>query len=274
MKQIFYRFLVLLAGICFSACTALERAEEDKVFHIIHVDELGRKVSEIWTRPRIESLGVWETSSKYFDRAMHTDGSRFSVVSFSRLLDLYKFKRGEDAVLLNCFDDYQGVLSLDDIRRYDLRLATKIKLKGFKPDWLSPLLILVPDGKNPPFQERFMTASIRELKFVRLHDYYAPLELSSGSWPGVREGLKVFKNNCLFCHSLKGRGGNKGGRLLQAYAFSDEKDREKFLADFKSFHHKDNLDKQDVEQFVTPDELESIISYLKNLNRWGHAFGA
>ena len=81
-------------------------------------------------------------------------------------------------MLLNCFDDYQGILSLNDIRRYDLRLATKIKLAfgSFKPDWLNPLLILVPDGKHPPFQERFLTANIRELKFVRLKNYYAPLE--------------------------------------------------------------------------------------------------
>jgi cytochrome c2 len=135
---------------------------------------------------------------------------------------------------------------------------------SFKPDWLNPLLILVPDGKHPPFQERFLTANIRELKFVRLNDYYAPLERIAGSSVEAREGLEVFKNNCLFCHSLKGRGGNKGVRLLEVYGFSNDGDRKKFLTDFKKFHHKDNADKQDIEQFVNQEKLERIIDYLKN----------
>ena len=109
-----------------------------------------------------------------------------------------------------------------------------------------------------------MTANIRELKFVRLNEYYAPLEKIAGHSPEAREGLEVFKNNCLFCHSLKGRGGNKGVRLLQAYGFSNGMDRKKFLADFKKFHHKDNPDKQDIEQFVNQEKLERIIDYLKN----------
>ena len=88
-----------------------------------------------------------------------------------------------------------------------------------KPDWLRPLLILVPDGKLPPFQERFMTANIRELKFVRLNDYYAPLEKALGNSSMAQEGFEIFKNNCLFCHSLKGIGGNKGERLIEAYGF-------------------------------------------------------
>lgn len=266
MKQIFYGFLVMVTGIWVSACSAPEKPDmgEQKIFRITHADSVGRMVSEIWAAPKLESLGSQEISSEYFDHAMHMSNSRFSATSFSRLVKGFALKRGEDAVLLNCFDDYQGILSLNDIYRYDLRLATKIRLMSAssRPDWLNPLLILVPDGKRPPFQERFMTANIRELKFVRLNDYYAPLEKIAGNSPQAREGLEVFKNNCLFCHSLKGRGGNKGVRLLQEYAFANDSDRKRFLADFKSFHHKDNVDKQDVEQFVTEEKLERIADYL------------
>ena len=75
------------------------------------------------------------------------------------------------------------------------------------------------------------------------------------------QGYEVYKNNCLFCHSLKGRGGNKGARLLDRYLFSKLEGQEKFLNDFKSFHNKGNLDKQDVEQFVTGDQLETVIDF-------------
>jgi hypothetical protein len=266
MKQIIYRILVLLIGLWISACSTPEKIAvgEQRVYRITHADFTGRMFSEIWTGPRLESLGMREISSAYFDRAMHMSDSRFSTVSFSRLLEQFQLKRGEDAVLLNCFDDYQGILSINDIHRYDLRLATNLKLAflSSKPDWLNPLLIIVPDEEQPPFQERFMTANIRELKYVRLLDYYAPLEKIAGSSTEARQGLEVFKNNCLFCHSLKGRGGNKGARLLEAYGFSNRADRKKFLADFKKIHSKDNSDKQDVEQFVTENQLQWVMALL------------
>lgn len=273
MKQIFCGFLILLVVFGFSACSAPKKAEvaevgQQRIFRVTHADSAGRLFSEIWTAPKLDSLGMREISSEYFDRAMHMSDSRFSTVAFSLLLTEFTLKRGEDAVLLNCFDDYQGILSLDDIYRYDLRLATKIKLESLsaKPDWLNPLLILVPDGKQPPFQERFMTANIRELKFVRLNDYYAPLEKIAGTSPKAQEGLEVFKNNCLFCHSLKGRGGNKGTRLLEAYDFSYKSDQVRMLGDFRDFHNKDNQDKQDAEQFITQKKLESVVDFLKNLD--------
>ena len=262
MKQIFCMVLLVLVW----GCSSPEKkgVGEQRIYRITHADTAGRMVSEIWTAPKLDSLGMREISSEYFNRAMHMSDSRFSTVSFSRLLAEFKLKRGEDAVLLNCFDDYQGILSLSDIHRYDLRLATGIKLESSstKPDWLNPLLILVPDGQRPPFQERFMTANIRELKFVRLNDYYAPLQKIAGTSPEAREGLEVFKNNCLFCHSLKGRGGNKGAKLLEEYDFSYDPDRIRMRGDFKSFHNKDNPDKQDVEQFVTSEKLEKVMDLL------------
>lgn len=266
MKQIIWWFLVMFIGIGIPCCSAIEKIAvgEQRVFLITHADFTGRMFSEIWTTRRFESIGLQEISSNYFDRAMHTNDSKFLTVSFSRLLEKFLLKRKEDAVLLNCFDDYQGILSLSDILQYDLRLAIKIKLSFLskKPDWLNPLLIIVPDGKYPPFQERFMTANIREIKFVQIRDYYAPLQIIAGSSGAAEEGLAVFKNNCLFCHSLKGRGGNKGVRLLETYDFSSNADRKEFLMDFKEFHHKNNPDKQDVEQFVTPEKLKRVVGYL------------
>ena len=207
MKQIFCGFLALLTGIWVSACSAPEKPElgEQRIFRITHADSAGQMVSEIWTAPKLESLGSREISSEYFDRAMHMSDSRFSAISFSRFVKGFALKRGEDAVLLNCFDDYQGILSLDDVYRYDLRLATKIKTSS-RPDWLNPLLILVPDGKRPPFQERFMTANIRELKFVRLNDYYAPLEKIAGDSPQVPRGIGSFQKQLPVLPFLKRQG--------------------------------------------------------------------
>ncbi len=262
--------MTLLLAFGISACSAPKKVGvgAERIFRITHADSAGRMFSEIWTAPKLDSLGMQETSSEYFDRAMHMSDSRFTAIALSRLLTEFTLKRGEDAVLLNCFDDYQGILSLNDIYKYDLRLATKIKLVSgnSKPDWLNPLLILVPDGKRPPFQERFMTANIRELKFVRLNDYYAPLENIAGTSPKAQEGLEVFKDNCLFCHSLKGRGGNKGVQLLEAYDFSYKPDQIRMLGDFRDFHNKDNPDKQDVDQFVTQEKLERVVDFLKNFD--------
>ena len=78
-------------------------------------------VSETWTKEKLEALGMKIISNEYFDRAMHWSESRFSAINFSLLLKRFTLKSGQDAVLLNCFDDYQGILSLDDIYRYDLR---------------------------------------------------------------------------------------------------------------------------------------------------------
>jgi hypothetical protein len=167
-------------------------------------------------------------------------------------------------VLLNCVDDYQGILPVREIRRYDLQLATRIAVnaKVKLPSWLNPLLVLVPDGVSAPFQEKFMTANIRELKFINQEDYYAPLQDVVGKFPGLEKGFQSYKNNCQFCHSLKKVGGNKGGRLLEKYRFSVELERRRFLSDFAGFHNKQNVDKQNVEQFVTDAELAAVGKFL------------
>jgi hypothetical protein len=273
MKQMFCGLLGLLLIIGFSACASkLEKVVDpgsERIYRITVSDRFGRISSEFWTTSKLEKLGVKKITSSYFDRAMKYDDAEFKVVSLLKLISKFELKSGEDAILLNCFDDYQGILPIADALKYDLQLATKIEL-GFgssKPDWLNPLLVVVPDGKKPPFEERFLTANIRELKFVRSSDYYGPLVKNAKISKEAGQGFEVYKNNCLFCHSLKGRGGNKGTRLLQVYELAKEIDQKKFLNDFKIFHHKGNADKQDVEQFVTQDQLQRVMDFLLTLKR-------
>ena len=273
MKQMFCGLLGLFLIIGFSACAPKQEKVVDpgseRIYRITVSDLFGRISSEFWTIAKLEKLGVKTVSSSYFDRAMKFDDAELRVVSLLKIISQFELKSGEDAILLNCFDDYQGIISISDALKYDLQLATKIEL-GFgssKPGWLNPLLVVVPDGKEPPFEERFLTANIRELKFVRSSDYYGPLIKIAKVSKETIQGFEVYKNNCLFCHSLKERGGNKGARLLQVYELEKETGQKKLLSDFKSFHHKGNADKQDVEQFVTRDQLQRVMDFLLALKR-------
>ena len=267
MRQIFCVFMAIFLLITASCAGKQEKVKEkssENVYRITLSDSFGKLSSKFWTLAKIEALGIRRIPSSYFDRALKYSGTEFEAVSILKLIDQFQLKNGEDAILLNCFDDYQGLLSFSDIHRYDLHLATKIKvsLGSSKPDWLNPLLVIVPDSKDPPFEERFLTANIRQLEFVRLNDYYMPLKKVADASIEAKQGFEVYKNNCLFCHGLKGKGGNKGVRLLDEYSFSNDEGRKKFSGDFKNFHDKDNADKQDVKQFVTGDQLERVIDFL------------
>ena len=273
MKQMFCGLLGLFLIIGFFGCASKQEKVVDpgseRIYRITVSDRFGRISSEFWTLSKLEKLGVKTISSSYFDRAMKYDNAELKVVSLLKIISQFELKSGEDAILLNCFDDYQGILPISDALKYDLQLATKIEL-GFgssKPSWLNPLLVVVPDGKEPPFEERFLTANIRELKFVRSTDYYGPLRKIANVSKEAGQGFEVYKNNCLFCHSLKGRGGNKGARLLQVYELAKEADQKKLLNNFKNFHNKDNADKQNVEQFVTHDQLQRVMDFLVALKR-------
>ncbi|MEK9629558.1 MAG: c-type cytochrome [Nitrospinota bacterium] len=268
MKQIYCGFVATFLLVCVSCAPKQEQIAEvdtERLYRITVSDPFGRISSEFWTVPKLEALGVKKLSSSYFDRALRYSHTEFKAVSLLKIVSQFRLKSGEDAILLNCFDDYQGILPISDILKYDLYLATRIKLENgsSRPGWLNPLLVLVPDGKNPPFEERFLTANIRELKFVRLSDYYSPLKKLSKISGEAEKGFEVYKNNCLFCHSLRGRGGNKGIRINKKYQLSDLAEQKKFLKDFKNFHDKNNADKQDVEQFVTVDQLIQVMSFLR-----------
>jgi len=274
MKQIICRrfklkiTFFLVAGIFWVGSGPVNASEEGALYQII-----GPVKSEVsstpsrWTLEQLEArVGSNEISSLYFDKALGYEGSKFRVISFAGLVNLFDPEGRSDAVLLNCFDDYQGILSIADIKGYDIQLATRIEIRPEfnKPDWLNPLLLIVPDNKRAPFQERYLTANIRELKFTRLKEYYAPLREAGGE--SSPAGYLAFKDNCLFCHSLMGIGGNKGVRLLETYDFSRMDGKNRFRKDLSAFHHKDNADKQNVEQFVSEPQLVAIMDFLRWVN--------
>ncbi len=215
----------------------------------------------------IEALGAGEMASAYFDRSLGYRGSRFLAVPFARLVERYDPDGVADAVLLDCFDDYQGLLPLDDVRRYRLALATRIEvtMKGATiPSWLEPLLVLVPDGSDAPAMERFMTANIKSIRFIRKERYYAPLDAFQGKAPA---GLTSYKNNCLFCHPLKGVGGGKGGDLTRKRDFSSASGRGAFIQTFKTIHGENHPDLQNLAQFVGDEELWAIAELLAHAAR-------
>ncbi len=211
----------------------------------------------------IRNLKSREMASAYFDRAMGYQNSRFAAVSLVEALDRVPFEGGADALILRCRDDYEGIISFDDIRRYDIRLATDIRIDPqFKrPSWLQAWLLLIPDDSSAPSMERFMTANIEKIYLASSVDYYAPLDKVVMNHPEAVSGSRVYKQNCLFCHRLKGIGGNKGGSLLAKFDFG-QGGRDAMESAFLNFHHKMNEDKQNVEQFVSHSALKEIGLFL------------
>ena len=253
-------FILLIFMVLGQGCS--HGSGEDSYLADFPFSSEGRVHPQIFEHLRSE----WITSA-YFDRGMHIKGSQFRVVALTEQVQRFHPEERWDAVLLDCHDDYQGIISIDDILKYDLRLALEMKLavSEQRPSWLNPMVVIVPDSKEAPHQERFMTANIRELRFVRLSEYYAPLDKVALKSMHAHLGGQVFKDNCLFCHSLKGIGGNKGTDLLRAYDFSKGADGPQFKKDFAAFHHKDNADKQDMEQFVDTDTLRRIVVFLREV---------
>ena len=215
-----------------------------------------------------DSLEKKWISSTYFDRGMKYEGSKLEVISFSDLLKKYSPDKNLDAILLNCADDYQGIISINDVKNYDLQIALKIELPqgSVRPDWLQPLLIVVPNHANPPFSERFFTANITELHFVRLADYYAPLESLGLRNAYAQFGLELFKDNCLFCHSIKKVGGNKGTSLLSAFDLMSGDGKNRFKEKFFKMHGRGNITKQNTGQFLTNDQFDALLEFLYEIS--------
>ncbi len=254
-------FILLIFMVLGSGCSHSNR--DDSYLEDFPFSREGRVHPQVLEHLRSE----WITST-YFDRGMHYEKSQFRAVALTELVQRFHPEERWDAVLLNCHDDYQGIISIGYILTYDLRLALEMKLASNikRPDWLNPRLVIVPDPKEAPHQERFMTANIRELRFVRLSEYYAPLDAVALKSMHAHRGGQVFKDNCLFCHSLKGIGGNKGTDLLNAYDFAKGAGGgPRFKKDFTAFHHKDNTDKQDMEQFVDADTLRRLVVVLREV---------
>ena len=118
MKQIFCGFMAIFFLITTSCAGKQEKVQKigpKNVYHITLSDSFSKVSSKLWTLAKIETLGRRRMSSSYFDRALKYSGTEFEAVSILKLIDQFQLKNGEDAILLNCFDDYQGLLSLSDI---------------------------------------------------------------------------------------------------------------------------------------------------------------
>ena len=215
----------------------------------------------------INSLNKKWIFSFYFDRSMKYENSLFEVVSLSSLLSKYNLNEDVNAILLLCADDYQGVISFDDIKRYDLQLAIRMNLSKdqTKPDWLQPLLIVVPNNVKPPLLERFLTANIKELRFVSLTNYYAPVEPKNLTSDISIFGLETFKDNCIFCHSINNVGGNKGGSLIDKYELTLDREKQRFTEAFLKKHGINNDEKQNIKQFLTNNSLDAVLKFLQDI---------
>ena len=84
----------------------------------------------------IKSFPTQNLQSIYFDQVMGYKNSEFQAISLTELIDKVPAEPA-DGFLLDCYDDYQGFISINDVRKYDLRLATKIKIA---PETLSILV--------------------------------------------------------------------------------------------------------------------------------------
>ena len=215
----------------------------------------------------INSLNKKWIFSFYFDRSMNYENSLFEVVSLTSLLSKYNLNEDVNAILLLCADDYQGVISFDDIKRYDLQLAIRMNLskEQTKPDWLQPLLIVVPNNVKPPLLERFLTANIKELRFVSLTNYYAPVEPQNLTSDISIFGLETFKDNCIFCHSINNVGGNKGGSLIDKYELTLDREKQRFTEAFLIKHGINNGEKQNIKQFLTNNSLDAVLKFLQDI---------
>jgi hypothetical protein len=206
-------------------------------------------------------------SSNYFDKGFNYKNTRLEVVSFSSLLKKINPNKSIDAIILNCADDYQGIISINDIKKYDLQIALKIKLaqENTRPNWLQPLIIVVPNHASPPFSERFFTANINELRLVKLADYYAPLQSLSFGDRSKDMGLVVFKENCLFCHSINNVGGNKGTFLLAQFDLGLDSEKDRFKKKFLEIHGVGNNNKQNMEQFLVDGQFDLLLNFLNKI---------
>ena len=207
-------------------------------------------------------------SSTYFDQGLKYESSRMKVVSLSELLKVYSPDENVDAILLNCADGYQGIISINDVKNYDLQLALIIELPQgtARPYWLHPLLIVVPNNAKPPFSERFFTANITELRFVRLVDYYSSLYSLDLRNAYAQFGLELFRDNCLFCHSINKVGGNKGTSLLSTFDLISDEGINNFKEKFFKMHGRDNNTTQNTGLFLTNDQFDALLEFLYEIS--------
>ena len=239
------------------------------VFNDTLLGQAGKGSKSITSRDSVFDLleKKW-ISSTYFDQGLKYESSRMKVVSLSELLKVYSPDENVDAILLNCADGYQGIISINDVKNYDLQLALIIELPQgtARPYWLQPLLIVVPNHAKPPFSERFFTANITELRFVRLVDYYSSLYSLDLRNAYAQFGLELFKDNCLFCHSINKVGGNKGTSLLSTFDLISDEGINNFKEKFFKMHGRDNNTTQNTGLFLTDDQFDALLEFLYEIS--------
>ncbi len=217
----------------------------------------------------LESQGKEVITSSYFDRGMGLKGTRLTVVPFDRMLKMFPPPDGKDSILMDGEDDYQAVISLDQGKKYDLFWATKIQVSEAdkKPDWMNPLALVVPDSSNPPDVERYLPANIKNLRYVRWKDYYRPITavLKRHSKQG-QVGFEAFGDDCLYCHSLKGIGGNKGGDLTKKFQFSSKSGQTGFVQAF-GIKHYNKTQYSSVKEFLRIKKAEKIAEFLSVMQK-------
>ncbi len=247
----------------------LPSCESFPVFNDTLLRQAGKGSKSVTSRDSVFDLleKKW-ISSTYFDQGLKYESSRMKVVSLSELLKVYSPGENMDAILLNCADGYQGIISINDVRNYDLQLALIIELPQgtARPYWLQPLLIVVPNHAKPPFSERFFTANITELRFVRLVDYYSSLYSLDLRNAYAQFGLELFKDNCLFCHSINKVGGNKGTSLLSTFDLISDEGINNFKEKFFKMHGRDNNTTQNTGLSLTNDQFDALLEFLYEIS--------
>lgn len=247
----------------------LPSCESFPVFNDTLLRQVGKGSKSVTSRDSVFDLleKKW-ISSTYFDQGLKYESSRMKVVSLSELLKVYSPDENVDAILLNCADGYQGIISINDVKNYDLQLALIIELPQgtARPYWLQPLLIVVPNHAKPPFSERFFTANITELRFVRLVDYYSSLYSLDLRNAYAQFGLELFKDNCLFCHSINKVGGNKGTSLLSTFDLISDEGINNFKEKFFKMHGRDNNTTQNTGLFLTNDQFDALLEFLYEIS--------
>ena len=247
----------------------LPSCESFPVFNDTLLRQVGKGSKSVTSRDSVFDLleKKW-ISSTYFDQGLKYESSRMKVVSLSELLKVYSPDENVDAILLNCADGYQGIISINDVKNYDLQLALIIELPQgtARPYWLQPLLIVVPNHAKPPFSERFFTANITELRFVRLVDYYSSLYSLDLRNAYAQFGLELFRDNCLFCHSINKVGGNKGTSLLSTFDLISDEGINNFKEKFFKMHGRDNNTTQNTGLFLTNDQFDALLEFLYEIS--------
>lgn len=253
-------FLILFVYLfCF---LGLISASESK--YVIWENRSVSSKNKVFQLEELEAKGKQVIRSSYFDRGMGLKETRLTVVPFSRMLEIFPPTNGMDSILMDGEDDYQAIISLDQGEKYNLYWATKIQVSDGekKPDWMNPLALVAPDSSNPPDVERFLPANIINLRYVRWKEYYKPITAVLKRYPKqVKIGFEAFVDDCLYCHSLKGIGGNKGGDLTKKFQLSSESDQKGFVQAF-GIKHYNKGQFSSVEEFLRKKKAQKIAEFL------------